>query len=152
MMMNKTKRNTNTAKSSTFSQHGNVESRIEDNILINEATGPFNAEVIYALKQIQQDLLDILSARQHWAQIYTFHHSALCSPDTIDALSAYLADKKGKIKKPSATAFVMDHSVEGRAIMAAHYRHVYEVAELNFDIFTSAEDAQNWVQLMLDKE
>ena len=152
MMMNKTKRNTNTAKSSTFSQHGNVESRIEDNILINEATGPFNAEVIYALKQIQQDLLDILSARQHWAQIYTFHHSALCSPDTIDALSAYLADEKGKIKKPAATAFVMDQSVEGRAIMAAHYRHVYELAGLKFDIFNSLKEAQDWVELMLSQE
>lgn len=150
--MNKTKRNTDDAKVSQFNQHGSVESRIENNVLINEATGPFNAEIIYALKQIQYDLLEILSAKEHWAQIYTFHHSALCSPDTIDALSSYLADKKGKIKKPSATAFVMDRSVEGRTLMAAHYRHVYEVAELNFEIFTSVDEAHDWVKLMLSKE
>jgi hypothetical protein len=150
--MTETKRSTDNAKASHFSQHGNVESRILDNVLINEATGPFNAEIIYALRQIQHDLLEILSAKPQWAQIYTFHHSALCSPDTIDALSNYLADKKGKIKKPAATAFVMDNSVEGRAIMAAHYRHVYEIAELNFKIFTSVEQAQDWVKLKLGKE
>ena len=149
--MNKSKR-TDSAKISQFNQHGHVESRIANDVLLNEATGPFNAEVIFALQQIQSELLDVLGTKKQWAQIYTFHHSALCSPDTIEALSSYLSDKKGKIKKPVATAFVMGEDVEGRTIMAAHYRNVYALAGLNFDIFTDAGQAKDWVKHMMDQQ
>ena len=151
LTMKKLKRDTDLTKVTRFNQHGRMESRVEDNILFNEATGPFNAEIISAIKLIQNDLLQIISTKDKWAQIYVFHYSVLCSPDTIEALTAYLTDLRGKLKKPLATAFVMGMAVEGRAMMAPHYRHVYELAQLNFQLFSTLEEAQTWVQAALDQ-
>ncbi len=147
--MKKLVRNTDDTIVPLFSQHGTIESRIEGNILINEATGPFNAEIIYALQEVQSELLDVLAVLRNWGQIYIFHQSALCSPDTIEAMHGYISQKKGTISKPAATAFVMDRNVEGRLIMGPHYRQVYEKAELNFALFVTEAEAREWVEQTL---
>lgn len=149
--MKKLVRNTDDTIVPFFTQHGTIESRVDGNILINEATGPFNAEIIYALQEAQRELLEIVAEQENWAQIYIFHQSALCSPDTIDAINAYLSSKKGTIKRPVATAFVMERSVEGRAIMGPHYRQVYEKAELNFALFVTEQDAREWIAKTLQQ-
>jgi len=149
--MKKLKRNTDQANVTRFTQHGHMECRVEGDILFNEATGPFNAEIIAAIQLIQRDLLDIVNKQDQWAQAYVFHESVLCSPDTVDALKNYLSELKGKMKKPVATAFVMAPDVEGRAMMAPHYRQVYEQAQLNFQLFDTVAEAQIWMRAMLAK-
>ncbi len=143
--MKKLSRDTDSTKATRFNQHGRMESRVEGNILFNEATGPFNAEIITAIRLIQQELLEEISSKEKWAQIYVFYESVLCSPDTIEALHFYLTNLKGKLKKPVATAFVIGPDVEGRTMMSPHYRQVYEKANLNFRIFDAVEEAHAWV-------
>lgn len=149
MMMKKIRRDTDQTIVPYFTQHGRMESRIEGSILINEATGPFNAEIIYAIQDIQLDLLELLNAKEQWAQIYIFHDSALCSPDTIDAMRAYMKKMQGTIKKPVGTAYVMAKTLEGRPIMAPLYRQVYEQAQLNFQLFFTVQEAQDWVNQLM---
>jgi len=149
--MKKLRRDTDSTKVTRFNQHGRMVSRVEDNILFNEATGPFNAEIIAAIRLIQQEMLEEISTKEKWAQIYVFFDSVLCSPDTIEALQVYLANLKGKLKKPVATAFVIGPGVEGRSMMGPHYRQVYEQANLNFQLFETVEQAQVWVAESLAK-
>lgn len=149
--MKKSDFDTNKTRASQFAQHGRMQSRIEDNILVNEATGPFNAEIINAIQTIQHDLLELISTRDQWAQIYIFRDSALCSPDTIEALRNYLSGMRGKLKRPAATAFVMGQDVEGRSIMAQHYRQVYEDADLKFELFFTEQQAHDWLRLLLNQ-
>jgi len=150
--MKKMRRNTDQAVVPHFTQHGRMESRIDNNILVNEATGPFNAEVIYAIESIQKDLLDLLAPHDKWAQIYIFHDSALCSLDTVDAIRDYLTKLRGTMKKPVATAYVMGKKVEGRSIMASHYQQLYAEADLNYQLFFTESEAQQWIATMLEQE
>jgi len=149
--MKKMRRDTGQTTVTNFAQHGRMESRIEDNILINEATGPFNAEVIYAIESIQKDLLEMIASHDKWAQIYIFHESALCSLDTVEAIRDYLTKLRG-MKKPVATAYVMGKKVEGRSIMASHYRQLYAEATLQYQLFFTEAEAQQWIAAMLEQE
>ncbi|MET3107130.1 hypothetical protein AAKU67_002972 [Oxalobacteraceae bacterium GrIS 2.11] len=147
--MKKLKRDTDKTKTTRYNQHGRMESHVDNNILINEATGPFNAEIITAIQVIQHDLLQEIINHEQWAQVYIFHESVLCSPDTIEALRTYLANFKDSRNKPVATAFVMGPEVEGSSMMGPHYRQVYEEVHLTFQLFSTKTQALAWVNTML---
>jgi len=67
-------------------------------------------------------------------------------------MRAYMRKLKGTIKKPVGTAYVMDKSLEGRAIMAPLYRQVYEQAQLNFQLFFTSQEAHDWLNQLLSQE
>jgi len=147
--MKRLQRDTDKTKTTRYNQHGRMQSHVDNNILINEATGPFNAEIISAIQVIQRDLLKEISGHEHWAQVYIFYESVLCSPDTIEALRTYLARFKDPKKQPVATAFVMGTDIEGSSMMGPHYRQVYEEAQLTFQLFSTKAQALAWVNTML---
>lgn len=132
-----------------FRPHGRVESRVYGNLVIHEAIGPFNLEIIEAIGTVLRELLLSMKQQGRWGQVIVFKKSALTSPDTLAALKAYTTQRRNEDLAPTATAYVLDPSVEGANLMTAPFRHVYSESTEQFDIFSAEADAIAWVKAQL---
>jgi hypothetical protein len=132
-----------------FRPHGRIESRVHGNLVVHEAIGPFNQEIIEAMAVVLRESLQTLKQQGRWGQVIVFRQSALTSPETLSALNAYTTQRSKDGLAPVATAYVMDASVEGCHLMEAPFRNVYSESTVQFDIFSTEADAITWVKAQL---
>lgn len=129
-----------------FRPHGRVEfSVLEDNILVCEAVGPFNLELITAVVFVQSPLIDDLIKQEKWGDIVVFKESALASPQVLSSFTEYLRSLSTSMRMPTATALVIPAEVEGSTIMTQQYQICYDDAGLNAVVFDDFDKALAWI-------
>lgn len=132
-----------------FKAHGQADYEVEGRIVFVRAEGPFNEELVPALSQTIAKLITPLAMAGNWAQVITFHKSAMCSPSALQQFGNSLKARYLNPKTNPVIALVMSRDVEGAGIMPAVIRKCYGEAGLECQAFTSREDALAWVQTRL---
>lgn len=133
-----------------FRQHGRVDMYMDGDILVYDAVGPFNTEVLDALAVAQLGFLKqaALGARR-WGSIANFRVSAMTSPDGLARYASLMKAPKPPEFQAQATAFVFGPDVEGGRIMLGHYRRIYEEIGRPFACFDTLDEAKAWVRARL---
>ena len=139
----------NELSTSIFRPHGFVESRIDGNILVQEATGPFNKEFVWAMASANAEARVQLVSIGPWGAILVFKHSALASLEMLREFGKYLATQVRKGQASVATALVMSPEVEGASIMSPHYLRVWAEAGIVCQHFDSISGAATWIRSLL---
>ncbi|MCO4205074.1 hypothetical protein [Aeromonas taiwanensis] len=129
-----------------FRPHGLVEYVVLDNILVCEAIGPFNLELIGSAVSVESPLIDTLVKQGKWGDVVVFKQSAMASLEVLSSLTGYLRSLSTSMKMPSATALVISPKIEGSRIMTPHYRKCYADAGVEVAVFDDVDAALVWMQ------
>lgn len=132
-----------------FRPHGRVDIWMENEVLLYEATGPFNAEVFDCLAVAQRDYLLSLPLNGPWASMCILRNSAMATPDGVQRYTELMQSPKPPNLEPVATAFVIGPEIEGGRIMAGHFTRVYTLIKRPFRICETKEEAQQWLDSVL---
>ena len=133
-----------------FRPHGRVEYTALGNVMICEATGPFNKELVGAVSAVQADLIDGIIQQGKWGDVVIFKDNAMASPEAIASYTEYLQALVAAGVMSSATALVMTPDVEGAEFMLPLYRKCYEVVGLTVGLFDNTEAALAWVKSRIE--
>jgi hypothetical protein len=133
-----------------FPAHGRAAFSVEGRLLITEAEGPFNAELVLALRAPVTEASAPLRAQgRAWGQLSHFRRSALASPDTLVAFTALLTEMREAGAAPAFTAYVLGEEVEGATLMATPFRRCFQAAGLGFAHFGHEAEARAWLLAQL---
>ena len=133
----------------TFKPHGTIESKIEGNLFIQEATGPFNKEILLAMDAVHTKARQVLVSSGPWGGLFIFKNSALASPEMLDGLKKYLLAQVKRKHASLATGLVLPQSVEGASLMTPHYLRAWRDAGIVCAAFEDVLDAHDWISLQL---
>ena len=78
-----------------FEEHGVYEMKVEGDLLLVDATGPFNEELINSYRYALESCIHFLEIKQ-WNQIITLHEMSLFTPEAEEALTQSLIDRKSR--------------------------------------------------------
>ena len=129
-----------------FPAHGCVAYRTDADCLIGDACGPFNLELVAQLRSLLPPLLTGLSERGDWLHLCQFRHSAMTSPQALQALEALLAELAAAGLVPRRTAFVIAPDVEGASLMAPAFERSYARVGLAMRCFKDETAAVAWLR------
>ena len=132
-----------------FRPHGRVNFTREGNLIICEAIGPFNKELIEAVAGIESSLVREMQQLPHWGDIVVIKNSALSSPETLDAFTAYLTELGRNNMNSLVTAMVIGEEVERGCFVANHLINAYAEAGINLQVFKTLHEAKVFVKLHL---
>lgn len=135
---------------SRFRQHGCVEYDPQGRLLFTTATGPFNAELIAALRELALATFPDMATLGTWAQYVSFHESAMASAEVLTGLAELLKHLVKLGVAPTVTAFVLPPEVEGASLMVPLWAKCYEAADMRFAAFEQSKDAVAWIASCLD--
>lgn len=132
-----------------FKAHGQADYEVEGRIVFVRAEGPFNAELVPALSQTIAKMIAPLAQSGNWAQVITFHKSAMCSPQALQDFQASLKARYTNLATNPVIALVMGLEVEGARLMPTVITKCYSDAGLRCQAFTQRDEALAWVQAQL---
>jgi hypothetical protein len=133
-----------------FKPHGTVDSKVVGNLFIQEATGPFNKEIVLAMDVVHAEARGLLLSGGAWGALFVFKNSALASPEMLDRLQKYLSMQVTRKNASVATGLVLPHSVEGAAFMAPLYVRAWRNAGICCEAFVDYLEAHSWVSKQLE--
>jgi len=133
----------------TYRPHGRVSFSIDGNMLLCDAVGPFNKELITAIESVEMDLLLDLKSKGKWGEVIIITGSALGSAETLQAFTDYLKKLVAHQFIADVSALVMDAQVEGASLMTPHLIKAYEDAGIELTVFDTLNEARVWVKLHL---
>ena len=132
-----------------FRPHGRISFTKDNDILICEATGPFNEELLRAIAAAESGMLPQMQQYQHWADIVVIKKSALASKETLAQFTAYLTSLGRQNLNATVTALVIEADVEGAAVMTSQIVDAYMDAGINLTVFNNLHNAKVFVKLHL---
>lgn len=140
-------RSTDEQPAGRFPAHGRAAFSVDGRLLITEAEGPFNAELVAALRQPVLLAAEPLRAQgRPWGQLSRFRRSALASPEALAAFTQLLTEMHAEGVAPLFTAYVLGDEVEGATLMGPLFRRCFESAGLGFAHFAHEDEARAWLQ------
>ena len=133
-----------------FKPHGNIDVRVEGNICIFRAEGPFNMEAIVALGKARRAIVENWDNRGRAATIAVFHNSILMTSDALKAYSDGLKAHLTQVKPNVAVAWVVAPDVEGRALLLPYFAEIFANCNVPWQAFEELDAARAWVKARLD--
>ena len=122
---------------------------MENDVLVYDATGPFNAEVVDCLGLVQRDFLLSITIPSPWASVGILHNSAMMTPEGIQRYMELMQSLKPPQLEPVATAFVIGSEVEGGRIMTPHFEKIYRSIPRPFAVCATLDEAMVWVRAQI---
>jgi hypothetical protein len=132
-----------------FRPHGRVTFIKDGDVLICEATGPFNQTLLLAIANAERDMIGQMQVYERWADIVVIKENALASPQALEEFTGYLSSLGRQGLNATVTAMVIDDQVEGADIMTARLIDAYMDAGVNLTVFKTLNDAKVFVKLHL---
>ena len=132
-----------------FRPHGRVNFIKDGDLLICEATGPFNRQLLLAIADAERDMIVQMQVYERWADIVVIKENAMASPEALEEFSSYLTALGRQNLNATVTALVLDDTVEGADIMTARLIDAYMDAGINLTVFKTLNDAKVFVKLHL---
>jgi len=124
-----------------FIPHGAYRVDIQENLLVIEAKGPFNKEVV---KQYSLDLANAVQKMQApWGQLIIMHQDSLFTPDAENLM--HKSARARKLFGLYASAIVL---VETTVRFAIEHQvsNIYRRADIAHDFFENEQQARTWLQ------
>jgi len=132
-----------------FRPHGRVTFIKDGDVLICEATGPFNQTLLLAIANAERDMIGQMQVYERWADIVVIKENALASPQALEEFTGYLSSLGRQGLNATVTAMVIDDQVEGAQIMTSRLIDAYMDAGVNLTVFKTLNDAKVFVKLHL---
>lgn len=133
-----------------FKPHGRFELRLDGDIVIYRAEGPFNLEAVLALGKARQAVIADWGATGRRAAIVEFHTSMLMSLDALEAYAQGMRSHLAQAKPNVAVAWVVAPQLEGRSFMLPYFADIFASIHLPWQAFEHMAEAKAWVQTQLD--
>jgi hypothetical protein len=142
-------KSTDAFETNSFRPHGRIESSVEDRIFIQKAKGPFNEQIICALRVVHKDAVDHLSSTGPWGAIFQIEESALSTFPMLHRLTEYLSSQVQNGSASVGTAIVIGDGVDGVLMMVDHYVKAWTDAGVRCQYFSNFEDGKSWIKGLL---
>ncbi len=128
--------------------HGTLDFKLEDNILIIEGRGPWNKEAMI-LSSENANLVQKQRTKDEWGVIAIINGEPIHTPDAAELLVEYI--KYDKNNGRVATALILTDSTFP-ALGKRHISELYNKAGEAFQFFNNITDAKIWMHsLLVDK-
>jgi hypothetical protein len=124
-----------------FKEHGLFEVKTEKNLLLVDAIGPFNDELIIKYENALESCIQCLE-KSPWSQIITLHQLCLFTPDAESRLTKTLINRRSRGLIACAVVLI---NIEGESLVKAQMERCYNSAGVNHQFTTSTESAQKWI-------
>ncbi|WP_157470762.1 hypothetical protein [Colwellia sp. PAMC 20917] len=124
-----------------FTEHGLFKVKIEGKILLIDAIGPFNEELIIKYKGALESCIQNLEVSK-WNQIIILHKLSLFTPEAEQALIQTLNNRRARGLIACAIIFV---DVEGESLIKAQMSHCYNKTDVKHQFMSSIDDAKKWL-------
>lgn len=128
----------------TFVAHGSSRLESRGQVLILHSAGPFNAEHIRSLAEPFRSWAAKLQPGGAWATINVVRHSAMCTPEAIEALRLSAERSRQHLGRVAA-AYVITPEVEGRRLMEPALRGSC-AGIMPMEIFADLASALAWAE------
>jgi hypothetical protein len=124
-----------------FTEHGLFEVKIVGKLLLVDATGPFNEELLIQYQKALESCIQTLEVSE-WNQIITLHQLSLFTPEAEQMLTNTLINRKSRGLMASAIV-LMD--AEGESLIKTQMSRCYSCAEVKHNFTTSIDNAKKWL-------
>ncbi|TPH13433.1 hypothetical protein [Litorilituus lipolyticus] len=124
-----------------FEEHGIFEVKVEGRLLLVEATGPFNEELINQYQSALKSCINTLQGSS-WNQVITLHDMSLFTPEAEQALTHSLIERHNKGLESCG---VVIGDVNCKALVSAQMSRCYQKANVKHKYFTTLEEAKAWL-------
>ena len=122
-----------------FRKHGVYSLEVKDQVLIVDATGPFNDELVMCYQNELETCIAQLET-SCWGQIVTLHAQSLFTPEAEQSLINSLKHRKSRGLKASAVVSDSPYS-----LVRIQISRIYNQAGVAHDFFENEEHAFNWL-------
>ena len=125
-----------------FAEHGvfKVKVKVEDKILLVDATGPFNGELIIQYEKALESCINNLEASK-WNQIITLHQLSLFTPEAEQKLTQTLINRRSRGLIACAVVLI---SIEAESLIKDQMSRCYNRAGVKYEFTTSVHGAKKW--------
>lgn len=128
-----------------FRPHGRVTFIQQENIVVCLASGPFNKELIEAVKIVREDFISHLDIQGPFGNLLVIEDSALASIQTLEIFRDYLKQMIVAGSKAAVSALSIARTVDGRNIMVHHITNAYKEAGMDISLFDDFDSAKLWI-------
>ncbi|MCJ8297319.1 MAG: hypothetical protein MJK13_00070 [Pseudomonadales bacterium] len=122
-----------------FKEHGVFEIKTEAELLLVDATGPFNDEVAKHYIEALESCIQQLKVSQ-WNQIITLHQLSLLSPEAEKLLAATLINRR---TRGLIAVYLILENVYFKSLVKEQMSRCYTKAGIEHHFFDSAFEAKN---------
>lgn len=124
----------------SFAPHGEYRISLEDNLLLVEAKGPFNSEIVvnyaadmeWAVKQVVAP----------WAQLIILHQEGLFTPNAEKQMYSTISARKELGLSASAIVII---GASARFAMEMQISRIYNDLQVKHQYFDSEKEAREWL-------
>lgn len=128
-----------------FAPHGTMDLRVQEQLNVMEARGPFNLQLVLAAEQAQEQVDAALRDQAQWATLLLFRESALATFDALAEIEAIVRRRLAQGLCPLGVALVLEPAVEGASLMGPLYLKAYVNAGVNARLFAHEDAARAWL-------
>ena len=125
-----------------FKEHGVFEIKIEGKLLLINATGPFNQELIIKYQRALGSCIPNLEGSK-WNQIVTLHQLSVFTPEAEQALIQTLINRKAR-GLVACAVILLDIEVE--TLIKTQISNCYNKAGVKHQFTSSIDDAKKWLE------
>lgn len=124
-----------------FEKHGVYSLKVEEQVLIVDATGPFNDELVVSYNHALESCIQKLESTC-WGQIVTLHDQSLFTPDAEQTLINSLKKRKARGLRASAVVCNSPYS-----IVQSQIGRIYSNADIIHGFYGDEEEALLWLRM-----
>jgi len=124
-----------------FAEHGLFEVKTEGKLLLVNAIGPFNEELIIKYEDALESCIQSLEVAP-WNQIITLHQLSLFTPEAEKTLTKTLINRSSRGLSACAVVF---ENVEAESLVKAQMSRCYKNAKVTHKFSNSIDDAKKWL-------
>lgn len=124
-----------------FSEHGLFEVKVEGKLLLVDAIGPFNDELVIKYESALESCIQSLAVSP-WHQIITLHQLSLFTPEAEQRLTKTLINRRSRGLTACAVVF---QNIEAESLVKAQMERCYNRAGVKHIFTNSIDDARKWI-------
>jgi len=121
-------------------EHGLFEVKIEGKLLLVDATGPFNKELLIQYEKALDTCIRTLEVSE-WNQVITLHQLSLFTPEAEQVLTNTVINRRSRGLIACAIVLM---NVEGESLIKTQMSRCYDHARVKHNYTASIHDANKW--------
>ena len=124
-----------------FMEHGLFEVKIEGKLLLVDATGPFNEELLIQYEKALETCIHTLEVSE-WNQVIILHQLSLFTPEAEQVLTNTVINRRSRGLIACAIVLI---NVEGESLIKTQMSRCYDRARVKHNFTTSIHEANKWL-------
>jgi len=127
-------------------EHGEYTIELKGNILITDAIGPFNQDLI---EHYNEDITNVINSIAHkkWAQIIVLHSLSMFTPE---AEQEFLKTLEYRKSKGLQVVCLITKDCEASRLVEWQFAHMYSQFDISFSFVENYQEAEEFIQTILD--